>query len=72
MFAPRNSSPPLSYFTNNDDMAAHQVIEHKISGLITNVNSCVTFFGCLEIRFVRRHSKSSDDVIEKCSRLFAR
>lgn len=25
MFAPRNSSPPLSYFPNNDDIAAHQV-----------------------------------------------
>lgn len=25
MFAPRNSSPPLSQFTNSDDMAAHQV-----------------------------------------------
>lgn len=25
MFAPRNSSPPLSQFTNSDDIAAHQV-----------------------------------------------
>lgn len=33
MFAPRNSSPPLSQSTNTDDIAAHQVTSenaHKI------------------------------------------
>ncbi|XP_070509795.1 mitogen-activated protein kinase-binding protein 1 isoform X4 [Chironomus tepperi] len=34
MFAPRNSSPPMSYFTNHhDDLAAYQIKLKKIIGL---------------------------------------
>lgn len=41
MFAPRNSSPPLSQLTNSDDMAAHQVTSENtreiVSGGLVNL-----------------------------------
>lgn len=40
MFAPRNSSPPLSYSTNNDDIAAHQVIEQEVRKHVSGNLKC--------------------------------